>query len=120
MRRHRRRGEGITIGAWDPFDAYVVYAEAFADLPNNPYDRDEVLNDDYEDWRGFNDELGLIVPACAVAWDLDRTPVGFVSAYGGGLYQFGATAGWRRRGLGQAMLTHALDRVNPSSDDDRA
>jgi ribosomal protein S18 acetylase RimI-like enzyme len=34
------------------------------------------------------------------------------------LYQFGVTAGWRRRGLGRALLTHALDRVNPSSDDD--
>jgi len=109
---------GVTIDAWDPFDAYGVYVAAFADLPLNPYAHDEVLNNDYESWQALNDDLALTVQASAVARDLDRTPVGFVSAHGGGLYQFGVSAHWRRRGLGHALLSHALARVDPMSEDD--
>lgn len=102
---------GTALREWDTGDGFGVYAEAFADLPNNPFADSEEPGRSREDWLQWTEDTDFVAACSLLARDADGRPVGFVTCDEFGPLQIGTVPAWRRRGLGRAMVTAAIARV---------
>ncbi|SRR6266540_457262 len=102
---------GTALWEWNAGDGFGVYAEAFADLPSNPFADSEEPGRSREDWLEWTDDMEFVAACSLLARDADGRPVGFLTCDEGGPLQVGTVPAWRRRGLGRAMVTAAIARL---------
>jgi ribosomal protein S18 acetylase RimI-like enzyme len=102
---------GTALCEWDTGDGFGVYAEAFADLPSNPFADSEQPGRSREDWLEWTEDMEFLAACSLLARDADGRPVGFVTCDEGGPLQVGTVPAWWRRGLGRAMVTAAIARL---------
>ncbi|MFI5916851.1 GNAT family N-acetyltransferase [Dactylosporangium sp. NPDC051541] len=102
---------GITFAEWDADDGYDVYAEAFADRPDNPFAYLETPGQTRMAWRGVVETQGRVQEWSLLARDAEGWAVGLVVCDDDGPFHFGTVPDWRGRGLGLAMVTEAISRV---------
>jgi ribosomal protein S18 acetylase RimI-like enzyme len=102
---------GISIVEWNDGDGFDVYAEAFAELPSNPFADAELPDRSFEDWIKWTIYAEFDASVSLLARDEEGDPVGFVACWEGGPLQAGTMPTGRRRGIGRALLTAAMARV---------
>ncbi|MFE7188543.1 GNAT family N-acetyltransferase [Kitasatospora sp. NPDC057541] len=106
--------DGVRVEEWGEASRgafYAAYCASFADRPGFP-------GLTLEQWVGWLVEDDFRPDASLVARDGAGTPVGFAVCAEGFLVQLGTAPGWRRRGLGRALASAALDRLRAAGEVD--
>ncbi|WP_412539663.1 N-acetyltransferase [Longispora sp. K20-0274] len=102
--------DGVTLEEWRPgnvADFFAAYHASFRDRPGFPgWSAEEWI-----DWIS-GDEDDFRADWAILARDADGTPAGFcVASPDHAINQAGVVPGWRRRGLGRALLTESARRM---------
>ncbi len=107
---------GIAVTDWDAEDGYHLYAKTFADLPGNLFALYEEPGQSREEWLKETIDSYFVGSCSLVARTTDGAPVGFVTTGESGPIQIGVVPAWRRRGLGRALVTWSMARLNGFSE----